>query len=91
MSLPTTSPNVRSTAAQTKAELKFAIWNSHTGIRKMPATNGTEARNGPKKRPIKIASGPQRFTKVSPFGSSSGWRDNGQICATGGPSFTPSQ
>src|SRR5215475_13530279 len=54
----TTSPKVSSTAAQTNAELKFAIWNCHGGIRKMPATSGTEARNGPKKRPMKIASTP---------------------------------
>ena len=57
----------------------------------MPATSGTEARNGPKKRPMKIASMPQRFTNASPFGSNSGWRDSGQTCATGGPSLMPIQ
>jgi hypothetical protein len=31
----------------------------------MPATSGTEARKGPKKRPMKIASAPQRFTNAS--------------------------
>src|SRR5215468_3435798 len=89
--LLTTSPKVSSTAAQTNAELKFAVWNCHDGIRKMPATSGTEARSGPKKRPMKIASTPQRLTKASPRGSSSGWRDSGHTCATGGPSLMPTQ
>src|ERR1700720_3590712 len=89
--LLTTSPKVSSTAAQTNAELKFAAWNCHEGIRKMPATSGTEARNGPKKRPMKIASTPQRFTNPSPFGSSGGWRDSGQMCATGGRVLTPTR
>src|SRR5262245_44250856 len=86
-----TSPIVSSTPAQTKAEVKFAIWKDQYGMWKMPATSGTEARNGPKKRPMKIASTPQRFTNASPLRSSSGWRDHGQTCATGGPSFTPTQ
>jgi hypothetical protein len=30
----------------------------------MPATSGTEARNGPEKRPMKIATGPQCFTNA---------------------------
>src|SRR5215470_7403134 len=57
----------------------------------MPATSGTEARSGPKKRPMKIASGPQRLTKASPRGSNSGWRDNGQTWPTAGPSLMPTQ
>ena len=86
-----TSPIVSSTPAQRKADVKFATWNDQYGMWKMPATSGTEARYGPKKRPMKIASTPQRFTNASPLGSSSGWRDSGQTCATGGPSFTPTQ
>ena len=50
------SPVVSSTAAHTKAEVKFAIWNRQNGISKMPAISGTEARSGPKKRPMKMPS-----------------------------------
>src|SRR5215470_15208555 len=57
----------------------------------MPATRGTEARSGPKKRPMKIASTPQRLTKISPFGRRSGSRDSGHTCATAGPSLVPIQ
>ena len=38
-------------AAHTIAEAKLAIWNVVTGISQMPATSGTDARRGPKKRP----------------------------------------
>src|SRR6266511_5958731 len=86
-----TSPIVSSTPAQRKAEVKFANWKRQYGIANTPATSGTEARNGPKQRPMKIASTPQRVTKASPRGIRSGWRDSGQTCATGGPSFTPTQ
>ena len=48
-------PGASSTAAHKKADVKLAIWNGHHGISRMPATSGTEARNGPKKRPMKIA------------------------------------
>src|SRR5262245_19604804 len=86
-----TSPMPSSTAAHTNAEVKLAIWNSQAGIRKMPATSGTEARSGPKKRPMKIASTPPRFTKASPRGNRSGWRDSGQTWPTAGPSLSPTQ
>ena len=41
-----------------KAEMTLAIWNGHHAISRIPATNGTAARNGPKKRPMKIAAMP---------------------------------
>ena len=65
-------PGASSTAAHTKAEPKLAIWNGHHGITKIPATSGTEARNGPKKRPSATANTPKRRMKASPFGSRSG-------------------
>ena len=52
---------VSSTAAQTKAEVTLAIWNCQNGISKMPATSGTTARKGPKKRPMKMPGMPQRL------------------------------
>ena len=52
------SPVVSNTAAHTKAELKFANWNRQNGISKMPAISGTEARSGPKKRPMKMPARP---------------------------------
>jgi hypothetical protein len=39
----TTSPSVSSTPAQTKAEVKLAIWNDQYGMWKMPATSGAGA------------------------------------------------
>ena len=36
------------------------------------AAKGTDARNGPKNRPMKILGTPQFFTKASPRGSKSG-------------------
>ena len=38
----------------------------------MPAASGTEARSGPKNRPMKIEGTPQFFTKASPRGRISG-------------------
>ena len=60
-------------------------------MRKIPAASGTEARNGPKKRPTKIAGEPQRCTNASPFGSNSGCRDSGQMRVIGVPTFMPTQ
>ena len=85
------SPVVSSTAAHRNADVQLAIWKRQNGISKMPAINGTEARNGPKKRPMKMPSAPHFLTKVSPFGISSGWRDSGQMCWTVYSSFFPIQ
>jgi hypothetical protein len=74
-----------------KAEMKFAAWNCQYGVANMPATSDTEARSGPKNRPIMIANAPHCFTNRSPRGMSSGCRDNGHICATAGPSLRPTQ
>src|ERR1044072_7544526 len=71
----TTSPSSSSVAAQMNAETKLANWNRQNGISKMPATSGTEARNGPEKRAMKIPSTPHFVMKASPFGMSSGWLD----------------
>src|SRR5262249_59597302 len=57
----TTSPIVSNVAAQTNAEVKLASWNCQNGISKMPAIKGTDARNGPKNRPIKIPGIPHLF------------------------------
>src|SRR5579862_9307873 len=86
-----TSPMVSSTAAQSIAEVKLAIWNCQYGISKMPATSGTTARKGPKKRPMKMPGMPHAFTKRSPRGIISGWRDSGQMRATEYSSFRPTQ
>src|SRR4051812_44941224 len=67
-----TSPNNSSAAAHTSAETKLATWKRQYGISKMPAASGTEARNGPKNRPMKMLGTPQFFTKASPRGSRSG-------------------
>src|SRR5688572_6980443 len=75
-------PGASSTAAQTKAEVKLANWNGHHAMLRMPATSGTAARSGPKKRPMKIAATPHFSRKASPRGSRSGCRDKGQIFAT---------
>ena len=82
---------VSSTAAQTKAEVTLAIWKYQNGISKMPATSGTTARNGPKKRPMKMPGMPQVFTKRSPRGIISGCVDSGQMCATEYSSLRPIQ
>src|SRR5262245_55625234 len=89
--LATTSPSVNSTAAHTKADVKFAIWKRQNGIAKMPATSGTEARSGPKKRPMKIPAVPHFFMNASPLGISSGCRDRGQIFCAVRSSFRPIQ
>src|SRR3954469_12887375 len=60
-------------------------------MRNMPATRGIEARKGPKKRPMKMASTPHLRRNAWPLGSNSGWLDSGHIRATGGPSLTPTQ
>src|SRR6516225_3543970 len=60
-------------------------------MRKIPAASGTDARNGPKKRPIKIAATPQRRTNDMPLGKSVGYRDRGHISATRGPILMPTQ
>src|SRR5688500_16344939 len=73
------SPSVSSTAHQTKAEVKLATWKLHFGIAKMPAINGTVARSGPEKRPMKIAGAPHFFTNSSAFGIISGFRDSGHM------------
>src|SRR5215467_922854 len=87
----TTSPSFNSTQAHTSAEVKLATWKRQYGIARTPATSGTEARSGPKKRPMKMPGTPQRVMKRSPRGSRSGWRDSGQTCATDGPSLIPIQ
>src|SRR6266436_9319817 len=67
-----TSPNSNSAADQTSAETKLATWNGQYDISKMPAASGTEARNGPKNRPMKMLGTPQLFTNASPRGRISG-------------------
>jgi hypothetical protein len=52
--------------------VKLANWKSQYGISKIPAASGTEARKGPKNRPMKMLGTPQVFTKASPRGSRSG-------------------
>ena len=86
-----TSPIVSNVAAQMNAETKLAIWNCQNGISKMPAIKGTEARKGPKNRPIKIPTTPHFFMKASPRGIRSGWRESGHICATVYSSLRPIQ
>jgi len=46
--------------AQMIAEAVLAIWNGQNSSSLMPATKGTVARNGPRKRPRKIAQVPKR-------------------------------
>ncbi len=46
--------------AQITAEAALAIMKGQNSNSDMPATNGTVARKGPMKRPIKIAQVPQR-------------------------------
>src|SRR6516162_1671021 len=58
---------------------------------KTPAASGTEARSGPKKRPINTATTPQRRTNDIPLGKSVGYRERGHISATGRPIFIPTQ
>ena len=82
MTTAMTSPNIRSTADHSSAETKLAIWNGRWDISKMPAASGTEARNGPKKRPMKMLGTPQSRTKASPLGRISGYFDSGQSWAT---------
>src|SRR6202051_1373685 len=77
-----TSPNSSKAADHTSAEVKLANWKSQYGISKIPAASGTEARKGPKNRPMKMLGTPQRFTKASPRGRISGYRDSGHIGAT---------
>src|SRR6202521_141033 len=69
-------PGASNAAAQTNAEVKLANWNHQYGMVKIPAAKGTVARNGPKKRPTKIPTTPQRRTNLSPRGSKSGCRDS---------------
>nr|ALS89197.1 MetaGeneMark_Unknown Function [uncultured bacterium] len=47
--------------------MKFAIWKRQNGISNIPATSGTEARNGPEKRPMKMPSAPHFLMKASPL------------------------
>src|SRR6202051_193016 len=77
-----TSPNNNSAADTTSADTQLAIWKRQYGISKIPAASGTEARSGPKNRPMKILGTPQCFTKASPRGRISGYRDSGHIGAT---------
>ena len=44
--------------AHTNAETQLAIWNVYHGISLIPATIGTLARKGPRKRAITIAQAP---------------------------------
>src|SRR5579872_312613 len=70
--LAITSPNSKSAADQIKAETKLAIWNDQYGISKIPAASGTDARRGPKNRPMKMLGTPHLLTKASPRGRISG-------------------
>ena len=45
----------------------------------LPAASGTEARSGPKKRPMKMLGTPQSRTNASPRGRISGYFDKGHI------------
>src|SRR5882672_5755468 len=67
-----TSPNSSKAADHTSAEVKLANWKSQYGISKIPAASGTEARKGPKNRPMKMLGTPHFVTKASPRGSKSG-------------------
>src|ERR1700704_5114919 len=49
---------------------------------KIPAATGTDARNGPENRPMKIARPPQFLMKASPRSSKWGWCENGHVRAT---------
>ena len=60
----------------------MAIWNGVRGISKTPATSGTKARAGPKKRPRKIAQTPYFLVNVSPLAIRLWWFRSGQTwCA----------
>ncbi len=67
-----TSPNSSKAADQTSADTKLANWKLQYGISNIPAASGTEARSGPKNRPMKMLGTPQFFTKASPRGRISG-------------------
>jgi hypothetical protein len=84
-------PGASNAAAHTNAEVKLANWNHQYGMVKIPAAKGTVARQGPKKRPMKIPATPHRCTNLSPRGSKSGCLDSGQIEATPSLNVTPSQ
>jgi len=51
---------VKSAKAQMIAEAVLAIWNGQNSNSLIPATSGTVARKGPRKRPRKIAQVPKR-------------------------------
>src|ERR1051325_4043035 len=57
----------------------------------MPATSGTDARNGPENRPMKMPSAPQFLMNSSPIGIICGYFDSGQMCWTRRSSFSPIQ
>src|SRR5262245_57671702 len=86
-----TSPSSSSTADHRNADPKLANWNGQNGIEKMPATIGTEARNGPEKRAMTIAHTPHLRMNSSPCGSRSGWRVNGHILVSAPLNFAPIQ
>jgi hypothetical protein len=61
------APGASTSAAQTKAEEKLAAWKCQYGISKIPAASGTNARSGPKKRPMKILGTPHlRTNRAAP-------------------------
>src|ERR1700722_2443485 len=86
-----TSPPSRRAADQTSADEKLATWNCQYGISNIPAASGTEARSGPKNRPMKMLGEPHFFTKTSPRGRISGYRDSGHSCATCSLYLKPNQ
>src|SRR6185437_3252459 len=62
----TTRPGVRTPKAHNTADATFAIWNFSHGMRYMPATMGTTARSGPKKRPTNTAKIPHLSNNWTP-------------------------
>ena len=74
-----------------KADVQLATWNGVRGILQAPATSGTMARSGPKKRPMKMPDQPHFLKKAWPRGIRSGWRDRGQVRAICSWKCHPSQ
>ena len=66
------APGASMPVAQMIAEVTLAIWNVSARISQMPATSGTDARNGPEKRPTNTPGPPQRSKNLWPRGKSSG-------------------
>src|SRR5579871_297455 len=84
-------PGNRRAGAQISADATLAIQNWRGGIFMMPAISGTEARNGPKNRPMKTLAPPKRRNRASPWVSNAGFFANGQLDFIATPKRSPSQ